>query len=66
MPLIYGLGTGIPVLFFAVAIAVGVKSFNKWFQKLTQLERYTRWITGVIFILVGIYYIWMHFLSVGG
>lgn len=63
LPLIYGLGTGLPVLFFAIAIALGVKSLNKWFQKLTSLELYTRRITGIIFILVGFYYIWMHFLN---
>jgi len=53
---IYGIGTGLPVLFFAVAIAMGVSSLNKWFSKLTALELYARKITGVIFILAGLYY----------
>jgi len=53
---IYGIGTGLPVLFFAVAIAIGVSSLNKWFSKLTVLELYMRKITGAIFILVGVYY----------
>ena len=65
MPLVYGLGTGLPVLVFAIAIALGVTSLNKWFQKLTKLELYTRRITAVIFIVVGIYYIWMHFFNIG-
>ncbi|MDP2921005.1 MAG: aromatic aminobenezylarsenical efflux permease ArsG family transporter [Candidatus Omnitrophota bacterium] len=56
LPFIYGIGTGLPVLFFAIAIAVGVSSLNKWFSKLTVLELYMRKITGVIFILVGLYY----------
>jgi cytochrome c-type biogenesis protein len=63
LPLFYGLGTGLPVLFFAIAIALGVKSLNQWFHKLTKLELYTHRITGVLFILVGIYYIWMHYFS---
>lgn len=62
LPFVYGLGTGLPVLAFAIAIALGVKSLNAWFQKLTRLEFYVRRITGGVFILVGIYYIWMHFL----
>ncbi len=64
LPLFYGLGTGLPVLFFAIAIALGIKSLNLWFQKLTRLEFYTRRITGGIFIVVGLYYIWMHFINV--
>jgi cytochrome c-type biogenesis protein len=56
LPLFYGIGTGLPVLFFAIAIAIGVSSLNKWFSKLTVLELYMRKITGAIFILVGVYY----------
>ena len=56
LPSIYGIGTGLPVLVFAVAIALGVKSLSHWFNKITRLEYYTRKITGVVFILVGLYY----------
>ncbi|MEW6075792.1 MAG: aromatic aminobenezylarsenical efflux permease ArsG family transporter [Candidatus Omnitrophota bacterium] len=56
LPFIYGMGTGLPVFMFAVAIAVGVTSMSNWFHKVTKLEFYTRRITGVIFILVGLYY----------
>ncbi|MDD3344877.1 MAG: aromatic aminobenezylarsenical efflux permease ArsG family transporter [Candidatus Omnitrophica bacterium] len=52
----YGVGTGLPVLAFAVAIAFGVTSMSHWFNRITKLELYTRRITGVIFILVGLYY----------
>ena len=56
LPFIYGVGTGLPVLLFAVAIALGVTSMSHWFHKITKLEYHTRRITGVIFILVGLYY----------
>lgn len=56
LPFIYGIGTGLPVLVFAVAIAAGVTSLSHWFNKLARLEYYMRIITGAIFILVGIYY----------
>ena len=56
LPFVYGIGTGLPVLGFAVAIALGVTSMSHWFHKITKLELYTRRITGVIFILVGLYY----------
>jgi len=56
LPFIYGIGTGLPVLVFAVAIALGATSLSHWFHKITRLEYYTRKITGVVFILVGLYY----------
>ncbi len=56
LPFIYGIGTGLPVLMFAVAIALGVTSLSHWFQRITKLEYYTRRITGAIFILIGSYY----------
>ncbi|MDD5108170.1 MAG: aromatic aminobenezylarsenical efflux permease ArsG family transporter [Candidatus Omnitrophica bacterium] len=56
LPFIYGIGTGLPVFAFAVAIALGVTSLSHWFNKITRLEYYTRKITGIIFILVGLYY----------
>ena len=56
LPFIYGIGTGLPVLVFVVAIALGVASLSHWFHKITRLEYYTRKITGAVFILVGLYY----------
>jgi len=56
LPFVYGIGTGLPVLVFAVAIALGVTSLSRWFHKITKLEYYTRKITGAVFILVGLYY----------
>lgn len=56
LPFIYGIGTGLPVLLFAVAIAFGVTSMSHWFHRITRIEYYTRRITGFIFILVGSYY----------
>ncbi|MCU0652129.1 MAG: aromatic aminobenezylarsenical efflux permease ArsG family transporter [Candidatus Omnitrophica bacterium] len=63
LPFIYGIGTGLPVLIFAVAIALGISSMSHWFHRITKLEYYTRRITGVIFILVGLYYIGIYILK---
>lgn len=60
LPCLYGIGTGIPVVVFALSIAMGVTSFSKWFHRATTFELYTRKVTGVVFILVGIYFIWFH------
>lgn len=59
LPFIYGCGTALPVLFFAGCIALGVRSLNKWFYRFSRIEFYTRKVTGIIFIGVGLYYTWI-------
>ena len=63
MPIIYGIGTGLPVMIFAVAIALGITSLSHWFRRLTRIEYYMRKITGAIFIMVGLYYMNAYFLK---
>ena len=63
LPFIYGIGTGLPVFLFAVAIALGITSLSRWFQKIRKLEYYTRRITGIIFIIVGLYYTGIYILK---
>lgn len=60
LPLIYGIGTGLPVLVFALGIALGVSSLNHWFHQAAKFEVYARKITAVIFIAVGIYYVFAY------
>lgn len=55
LPLLYGIGTGLPVLVFAILVAMGAGWVGRALGKLNQLERWTRIITGSIFILAGIY-----------
>ena len=56
LPLIYGIATGLPVLVFAFVIAFSAGSLGKLFNRLTQIEKWVRRITGAIFVAVGIYY----------
>lgn len=63
LPFFYGIGTGIPVVIFALGIAMGVTSFSKWFRKAATLELYTRKFTGIIFIIVGICFIWSYIVA---
>ncbi len=56
LPAVYGIGTGLPVLAFAILIAAGARSLAKVFDKVTLFERWARRVTGVVFIGIGIYY----------
>jgi len=57
MPLIYGLGTGAPVVLFALITVIGVKSVGKFYKNTAKFDKYAQLITGLIFIIVGIYYV---------
>lgn len=55
LPTVYGLGTAVPVAVFAVFIAMGVNWLGRAFEKVSVFERWARRITGVVFVLVGVY-----------
>ncbi len=55
-PSLYGIGTGLPVIVFAILLAFSTQAVGRAYNKLRQFERWARRITGVVFILVGIYY----------
>lgn len=63
LPLLYGVGTGLPVMIFALVVAFSVNSVGKFYHKLASFEVWMRRITGVVFIFVGIHYSVVHILG---
>ncbi len=60
LPGIFGIGTALPVLIFALVFGYGGHAVAAAFNKITQMEKWVRRITGVIFIGVGFYYIYLY------
>ncbi|KAA3636037.1 MAG: sulfite exporter TauE/SafE family protein [Calditrichaeota bacterium] len=56
MPTVYGIGTGLPVVIFAVLITFGAKWVGNAFNKLAVFEKWARRITASVFIAAGVYY----------
>jgi len=56
IPMVYGLASGLPVLFFAVLIARGAYRVGNAYHRIRTFEKWARLATGVIFILVGVYF----------
>jgi cytochrome c-type biogenesis protein len=54
LPLIYGIGTALPVLLVAFLLAYSVKSVGKTYNILAKVEWWARQVTGWIFIVVGV------------
>ncbi|NQV31460.1 MAG: sulfite exporter TauE/SafE family protein [Phycisphaeraceae bacterium] len=60
LPMLYGVGTALPVLVFAFLLAFAAASVGKAFNKLTAVERWVRVVAGALFILAGLYYCLTH------
>jgi cytochrome c-type biogenesis protein len=60
LPLIYGIGTGLPVLLFAILVSAGTELVNRVYHGIARLEVYSKIVTGIVFIVVGIYYVLSH------
>ena len=64
LPSLYGVGTSLPVFMFALLIALGTHSVGKILGKLAQIECWARRSTGVVFIVIGIYYSLTHIFGI--
>jgi cytochrome c-type biogenesis protein len=64
LPAVYGIGTALPVLFFAVVVTLGTHSLARAFKAVTAIEVWGNRITGGLFILLGIYLSLVHVFEV--
>lgn len=55
LPTLYGIGTGLPVILFGIAIALGARTVSRLFTQITRFELWVRRGAGVVFILIGLY-----------
>ncbi len=60
---IYGVGTAVPVLGFATLLAFASNWVTRAMAVTASVERWAKAITGVVFLVIGIYYIWMYTFS---
>lgn len=65
LPLFYGVGTGLPVVVFAGLLAAGAHGIGTAFNCLSRIEWWARHATGVVFIGIGLYYVFTTVLLVG-
>lgn len=60
MPAVYGLGTGLPVVIFAILFSMGLRKVGLIVHHIAAVEIWARRATGVVFIAIGIYYTLTH------
>jgi cytochrome c biogenesis protein CcdA len=64
LPVVYGVGTALPVIVFAALLATSAQSVGKAYNVLAKIEWWARMVTGVIFIVVGLYFSLKHVFQV--
>lgn len=56
LPSLYGVGTALPVLCFAILMAISTRWVSRAYNKLAAFEIWARKITAIIFVLTGTHY----------
>ncbi|MFW5793163.1 MAG: aromatic aminobenezylarsenical efflux permease ArsG family transporter [Bacteroidota bacterium] len=56
LPVIFAVGTGLPVIIFAWVLAYSIASVGSFYNKIKTFEKWFRRIVAILFIIVGIYY----------
>jgi cytochrome c biogenesis protein CcdA len=56
LPIIFALGTGLPVLLFTYLIAFSMEKVGKYFKAIQRLEKVMRYVAGAVFLITGMYY----------
>ena len=57
LPIIFALGTGLPVIMFTYLLAFTVGKVGLFYNHITKIEKVMRTVAGGVFILTGLYYI---------
>jgi cytochrome c biogenesis protein CcdA len=64
LPFVFAIATGLPVIIVAYLLAFSISSVGGFYSKVKIFEKWFRRIVAVIFILVGLYYIYIFFIKV--
>lgn len=62
LPVIFAVATGLPVIVLAWMLAFTVSEVGSFYNKLKTFEKWFRKVIAVVFILVGLYYIFIFFI----
>ncbi|MGB1295854.1 MAG: aromatic aminobenezylarsenical efflux permease ArsG family transporter [Flavobacteriales bacterium] len=57
LPIVFAFGTGLPVILFTYLLAFTAGKVGVFYNKITKIEKVMRTVSGVVFILTGMYYV---------
>lgn len=59
LPFIFAFGTGLPVILFTYLLAFTAGKVGVFYNRITKIEKVMRTVAGVVFILAGLYYVFI-------
>ena len=63
LPIVYALATGLPVVIVAWILAFSVAGISRFYNNMKKTEKWVRMITACLFIVVGLYYIYIYYIQ---
>jgi cytochrome c biogenesis protein CcdA len=63
LPIVFAFATALPVILFTYLLAFAASSVGVFYNKIAKIERAMRLLAGVVFVLTGLYYIYLFFLA---
>jgi len=63
LPVIFALATGLPVIIIAYLLAFSISSIGNFYKKMQTFQKWFNRLVSVIFILVGLYYVYIFYLK---
>ena len=59
LPIVFAFGTGLPVILFTYLLAFTAGKVGIFYNRITKIEKIMRTVAGVVFILTGLYYVFI-------
>jgi cytochrome c-type biogenesis protein len=63
LPIFFAIATGLPVIVFAFVLAFSISGIGSLYNKVKIFEYWFRRVVAIVFILIGIYYVYMVYLK---
>jgi cytochrome c-type biogenesis protein len=57
LPVVFSVGTGLPVILFSFVIAFSIEKLGKYFHAVQKIEKVMRVVAGITFLAAGLYYL---------
>jgi threonine/homoserine/homoserine lactone efflux protein len=63
LPVVFAIATGLPVIIIAYLLAFSISSLGNFYNKVKSFEKWFRRIVSIVFILVGLYYVYLYYIA---
>jgi len=63
LPVVFAIATGLPVIIIAYLLAFSISSLGGFYNKVKSFEKWFRRIVSIVFILVGLYYVYIYYIA---